>query len=142
VPHAKSLIVAPLGLKATFGSLLQHASMMFPPGIHGIMYADKVHFNHPMFDSHHEAIDPKNHGKFTMDLHRKMWKDIQSDYDTIITKFTKSGHHNSNFMQAAMVALEGKANTSDLLEVSSSIDEEDLNDFCCFTNSSFTFICG
>ena len=51
------------------------------------------------------------------------------------------GNHNSNFMQALVAALQG--NMSDLLEASSSIDEEDLDNdfrmeergFCCFTNS-------
>jgi len=72
-----------------------------------------------------------------------MWKDIQSEYDTVMAKFTKLGNHNSNFMQAAMAALQG--NMSDLSEDSSSIDKEDLDDDfrmdergCCFLTNCLT----
>ena len=85
------------GAKSHFWKLVEmHFNDGFPPGVDGIMYTNKVDFNHPLFDSDHEAIDLKNHGKFTIDLLWKMWKDIQSEYDTIMTKFMKLGKHNSN----------------------------------------------
>ena len=33
-------------------------------GADGLVFADKVHFSHPLFDSHHEVINPGVHGTF------------------------------------------------------------------------------
>jgi len=73
---------------------------------------------------------------------------MQSKYDTVMTKFTKSGNHQSSFMRAAMKALN---NDQTSLLSSSSLNDDDEEDddvlgdddefgveaggWCCFTNS-------
>ena len=63
----------------------------------GVTFADFVHHEHPILDRHYEAINPANHGQFPAEKLRAVWKTIQSEYDVIMTKFTKSGNHNSSF---------------------------------------------
>jgi hypothetical protein len=92
----------------------------FPDGsVDGPVFADKFHF---------------------IDELRKMWKEIQSDYDQVMINSTKSGNHNSNFTKAAIIAVRDQG----LLETDEDdFDEADEDDvfgveeggFCCFTNS-------
>jgi len=103
----------------------------------GPVFASVVHFDHPNITNYHEAINPGVHGQWTAGDLRKMWKDIQSDYDTVMTKFTASGNHNSSFTKAAMILETG--NEEDIEEE----NDDDCDDvfgveekgFCCFTNS-------
>ncbi len=93
----------------------------FPEGsVDGKVFADKVHFLHPNIQQHHETVIPAVHGCFSSEELRKMWKDIQSDYDKVMINFTKSGNHNSNFTKAAIIALRDQG----LLETT----EEDFDD--------------
>ncbi len=113
----------------------------FPDGsVDGPVFADKVHFTHPTINQHHKRVNPATLGTFTSDELRKMWKDIQSDYDRVMINFTKSGNHNSNFTKAAIIDLRDKG----LIETNENdFDEADEDDvfsveeggFCCFTNS-------
>ena len=118
-------------------------------GADGLVFADKVHFSHPLFDSHQEVINPGVHGTFDAKVLRKTWKVIQAEYDTVMTKFTRSGNHNSNFTKAAMRAInqdkendnEDSGGGSSSLAGSTETEEDDDDfgmeerGFCQFTNS-------
>jgi hypothetical protein len=116
----------------------QHIELRFKVGfpsdsVDGSGFANVVHFNHPNFDLFHESINTAEHGTHTAETLRDMWKKIQSEYDTVMVNFTKSGNHNSNFTQAAMSAL-------GVLQVEEMEDDEDVlgseeGVFFCFTNS-------
>jgi len=126
-----------------------HFNSGFPSdGVDGQKYPDIIHHIHPLFDQHDEVINPGTHGTFKAEKLRSLWKEMQSEYDTVMTKFTKSGNHQSSFMRAAMKALNN--DQTSLLSSSSLNDddeeeEDDLGDddesgveaggWCCFTNS-------
>jgi hypothetical protein len=113
----------------------------FPEGsVDGKVFADKVHFLHPNIQQHHETVNPAVHGSFSSEELRKMWKDIQSDYDKVMINFTKSGNHNSNFTKAAIIALRDQGLLETTEEDFDDADEDDVfgveeGGFCNFTNS-------
>jgi hypothetical protein len=103
---------------------------------------------HPLFDQHDEVINPGTHGTFKAEKLQSLWKEMQSEYDTVLTKFTKSGNHQSSFTRAAMKALnndETSLLSSSSLNDDNEEEEDDLGDdyefgvvtggWCCFTNS-------
>jgi len=98
--------------------------------VDGQKYPDIIHHIHPLFDQHDEVINPGTHGTFKAEKLRLLWKEMQSKYDTVMTKFTKSGNHQSSFMRAAMKALNNDQDLGD--------DDEfgvEAGGWCCFTNS-------
>lgn len=50
-------------------------------------FADKVHFNHLSIDSHHDQVKPSLHGRFTSSELHALWKEIQKEYDKVLTIF-------------------------------------------------------
>ena len=54
----------------------------------GKVFVDKMHFLHPSIEGHHEKVNPAINGNFSSEELRKMWKDIQSDYDKVMINFT------------------------------------------------------
>ena len=108
--------------------------------VDGPVFADKVHFMHPSIQEHHETVNPAIHGTFTSEELRKMWKEIQRDYDRVMVNFTKSGNHNSNFTKAAMMVLREQGLLDTTEEDFDDADEDDAfgveeGGFCNFTNS-------
>jgi len=109
----------------------------FPPGVDGVKFADVVHHNHPLFDAHSETINPGVHGNFTTAELQKSWKELQSEYNTAIMMFGKSGNHYSSFTRVAMVSMKYLSENEDMEgEISSqyksaydSEDEADDDDF-------------
>jgi hypothetical protein len=70
--------------------------------VDGALFADKLHFNHPTIDAHHEPIRPSQCGVFSSsDLH-SLWKEIQKEYEKVMQNFKKYGNHNSSFTKEAM----------------------------------------
>jgi len=139
-----------IGHNSQFWKLVEsHFNSGFPSdGVDGQKYPDIIHHIHPLFDQHDEVINPGMHGTFKAEKLRSLWKEMQSEYDTVMTKFTKSGNHQSSFMRAAMKALNN--DQTSLLSSSSLNDDDeeeddDLGDddesgveaggWCCFTNS-------
>jgi hypothetical protein len=129
----------------------KHFNEGFPEdSLDGPVFADKVHFMHPSIQEHHETVNPAIHGTFTSEELRKMWKEIQRDYDRVIMNFTKSGNHNSNFTKAAMMVLREQGLLDTTEEDFDDADDDDAfgveeGGFCNFTNSipsSFTYGCG
>jgi hypothetical protein len=108
--------------------------------VDGPVFDDKVHFMHPSIQEHHETVNPAIHGTFVSEELRKMWMEIQKDYDRVMMNFAKSGNHDSNFTKAAIVALreQGVLDTTE-----EDFDEADVDDvfgveeggFCNFSNS-------
>jgi hypothetical protein len=95
---------------------------------------------HPTINQHHETVNPAIHSSFSSDELRKMWKEIQSDYDRVMINFTKSGNHNSNFTKAAIIALRDQGMLETEEDDFDEADEDDVfgveeGGFCCFTNS-------
>ncbi len=113
----------------------------FPEGsVDGKVFADKLHFLHPNIQQHHETVNPAVHGSFSSEELRKMWKDIQSDYDKVMINFKKSGSHNSNFTKAALIALRDQGLLETTEKDFDDADEDDVfgveeGGFCNFTNS-------
>jgi hypothetical protein len=110
--------------------------------IDGALFADKLHFNHPIIDAHHEPIRPSQRGVFSSsDLH-SLWKEIQKEYEKVMQNFKKSGNHNSSFTKEAMKVYRMEE-ANDEESVQSSVNSADLDDvfgvenggFCNFTNS-------
>jgi hypothetical protein len=95
---------------------------------------------HPTINQHNETVNPAIHSSFSSDELRKMWKEIQSDYDRVMINFTKSGNHNSNFTKAAIIALRDQGMLETEEDDFDEADEDDVfgveeGGFCCFTNS-------
>jgi hypothetical protein len=102
---------------------------------------------HPLFHSGKTVIYPKQHGTFTAEKLKKVWKEILAEYDTVMVNFTKSGNHESSFTRVAMRVLLNAADKSsnDGDSISGNIDKAsdeeadefgtDQGGFCCFTNS-------
>jgi hypothetical protein len=113
----------------------------FPEGsVDGKVFADKVHFLHPSIEGHHETVNPAVHGNFSSEELRKMWKDIQSNYDKVMINFTKLGNHNSNFTKAAIIAMRDQGLVDTTEEDFDDADADDVfgveeGGFCNFTNS-------
>ncbi len=108
--------------------------------VDGPVFADKVHFMHPSIQEYHETASPAIHGTFTSEELRKMWKEIQKDYDQVMMNYTKSGNHNSNFTKAAMMVLREQGVLDTTEEDFDEADEDDAfgveeGRFCNFTNS-------
>ncbi len=98
-----------------------------------------VHFLHPYLQQHHETVNPAVHWSFSSDELRKLWKDIQADYDKVMTNFTKSGNHNSSLPNAAIIALRDQCVLETNEEDFDETDEDDVfgveeGGFCNFTN--------
>ena len=110
--------------------------------VDGPTFADKVHFNHPIIDGHHDRVQPNQHGTFTSYELRSLWKEMQKEYDKVFTNFKKSGNHHSSFTKSAMDVCRREA-LGDADSVESSMNSADIDDvfgqeqggFCCFTNS-------
>jgi hypothetical protein len=137
-----------VGHKSPFWQLVESRfnNGFLPDGTDGQAYADLIHHIHPLFHTGDEAINPSLHGAFQAENLRSLWKEIQSEYDTVVTKFTKSGNHQSSFTKAAMRALNNNNNNnSDELSTSTLNDDDEVGDddefgvetggWCCFTNS-------
>jgi hypothetical protein len=115
----------------------------FPVGsIDGPLWANKVHFHHPLIANYDPQVHPEDHGTFSSSDLRSMWKELQKEYDRVFTNFKKSGNHNSSFTKAAM-AVYRKETGDDDDNSNASFDSADADDcfgqeeddFCCFTNS-------
>ena len=120
----------------------------FPPdSTDGPSFLDEIQHMHPLFHSGDAVINPKQHGTFTAEKLKKVWKEILAEYDMVMVNFTKSGNHESSFTKVAMrVLLNGEDKSSnDGDSISGDIDEAsgeeadefgvDQGGFCCFTNS-------
>jgi hypothetical protein len=59
--------------------------------IDGPTFADKLHFNHGTIDNYHEEVNPSQHGVFSSSELQSLWKEIQKEYDKVITNFKKAG---------------------------------------------------
>jgi hypothetical protein len=72
-----------VGGNSTYWKLVeQRFNEGFPDNsVDGPVFADKIHFMHPSIQNHHETVNPAMHGTFTSEELRKMWKEIQKDYD-------------------------------------------------------------
>ncbi len=110
--------------------------------VDGPTFSNKMHFNHPSIDGHHEQVQPSLHGMFTSSDLRSLWKKIQKEYDKVFTNFKKSGNHNSSFTKSAtdVFCREGLEDDESVAELMTSADINDVfgveeGGFRCFTNS-------
>jgi hypothetical protein len=133
-----------VGGNSNYWNLVAHRfNDSFPEGsVDGKVFVDQVHFVHPRIEGHHETVNPAVHGNFSSEELRKMWKEIQSDYDKVMINFTKSGNHNSSFTKAAIIAMRDQG-LVDTAEEDFDVADADMDDifgveeggFCNFTNS-------
>jgi hypothetical protein len=106
----------------------------------GKVFVDKMHFLHPSIEGHHETVNPAVHGNFSSEELRKIWNDIQSDYDNVMINFTKSGNHSSNFTKAAVIELRDQGLVDTTEEDFDDADADEIfsveeGSFFNFTNS-------
>jgi hypothetical protein len=93
-----------MGDNSAFWKLCQEQfSKGFPvDSVDGAMFADKLHFNRPTIDAHHEPISPRQCCLFYSSNLHSLWKEIQKEYEKVIQNFKKSDNHNSSFIKEAM----------------------------------------
>ncbi len=122
----------------------EHFNNGFPVNsIDGPTFTDKLHFNDITIDNYHEGVNPSQFRVFSSSELWSLWKEIQKEYDKVITNFKKSGNHNSSFTKTAMNVYRTELLGEDESEGDDSITSADVNDvfgvveggFCCFTNS-------
>ncbi len=68
-------------------------------------FLDDIQHMHPLFHSVNMVINPKQHGTFTAEKLKKVWKEILAEYDTVMVNLTMSGNHESSVTRVSMRVL-------------------------------------
>jgi hypothetical protein len=86
----------------------------FPVGsIDGPVWANIVHFHHPLIANYDPQVCPEDHCNFLSSDLCSNWKELQKEYNRVFINFKKSRNHNSSFTKADMAVFRKETGDDD-----------------------------